>query len=246
MGNAKVAIVGQFDPEYAVHQATRDSVIHAEGRLGEVVNTVWISPDQLAESPQLLEDDYCAAIIAPRNPKTPRQLWPEIVAALTWLRTHDVPTLGIEYGFQHMVIEWAREVLGHASANSTAYDPDSPQPVIKKLDSGQAPIDKFNPVVIDIDVEFGSLLADVYGHSGRFSEAFRGHFGVNPDYVEEFRSAGVTFSASGHLGELSFPAAMEDRGRSFYLGVAYLPQNSSTASACHPLMEALLRRGLGL
>ncbi len=46
--------------------------------------------------------------------------------ALKWCRTHDVPTFGICLGMQCMVIEFARNVLGYADANSTEMDPQTP------------------------------------------------------------------------------------------------------------------------
>ena len=243
MAAAHISIVGKFDPEYAAHVATREAVIHAAADLGCVLNTRWVVPDELEDAESALADS-CGALIAPRNPKTPRQLWPEIVGALAWLRQKNLPTLAIEYGYQHMVIQSAREVLGLDDANSLAYDEATSCPVITRLHVDEAPIDKFHPIMVDFDIEEGSELAKAYGRHGQVSESFRGHYVMNPDYASEFEQAGAKLSARGHHGGVDFLAAMEWPELDFYMGVAWLPQNTSGPGAPHPLIRAFVEQAV--
>ena len=238
-----ISILGLFDAEYPAHVSTRESIIHAEKELGVVMNTRWITPEQLRDGMDCLEG-ACAALIAPRNPRTPRQLWPEILDALEWLRNRRIPTLGIEYGYQHMVIELARNVLGHELANSTAYDESTDFPVINKLFDDVPFVDRFSPEVIEVEVSDGSGLADLYGHAGVVRESFRGHFVMNPDYAPEFEAAGFRFPVRGQVGDRPFIAGLEWNALPFYTGVAYLPQAASAPDHCHPVIKGLLAAGL--
>ena len=56
------------------------------------------------------------------------------LGALTYARTHGIPTLGLCLGLQCMVIEFARNVAGLEKAGSTEFDPDSPEPVIATME----------------------------------------------------------------------------------------------------------------
>ncbi len=243
MSTPFVAIVGQFDPEYQAHVATHDALIHAMSAVGVVLNTRWVTPSQIADRDDVL-DGSCCALIAPRNPRTPRQLWPEILASLEWFEARRIPILGIEYGYQHMVIELARRILGDEGANSTAYDEQASLPVICRLETDQPPIDKFSPKDISITLEEGSRLAEIYGTTGPLTESFRGHYVTNPDFLTDFKSGGVSFPATGTWGDHSFVAALERHDLPFYAGVAYLPQYRSSAKAPHPLIRTLIEAGV--
>ncbi len=238
-----VSIVGQFDPEYAAHVATHDALIHAMAACQVVLNTKWVTPTQIVDRDDILDGTVCA-VIAPRNPKTPRQLWPEILASLEWFEARKIPVLGIEYGYQHMIIDLARRVLGREDANSTAYDEHAEFPVISRLELDHPPIDKFAPKEIQVELTRESRLAAIYGGAGPFTEEFRGHFVANPDFLPAFESHGVYFPGRGTLGDRTFVAAIERRDLPFYQGVAYLPQNRSTPEAPHPLMVALIEAAI--
>ncbi|MCA9322793.1 MAG: hypothetical protein KDB53_18775 [Planctomycetes bacterium] len=243
MAEGHITIIGRYDSEYPAHRATREAIIHAERTLGSVVNTRWITPDEMEDLDEALAGTR-GALIAPRNPKTPRQLWPEILGALGWLRENDIPTLAIEYGYQHLVIEAARHLLGKENANSLAYDEHTPCPVITLLDHDDGPIDKFSPREVSFEIEPDSRLAEIYGHAGVVKEEFRGHYVLNPDYASDFAVAGVKLSARGQVDEAGFLAALEWPQLRFCLGVAWLPQNRSRSGAPHPLFRAFVAESI--
>ena len=56
------------------------------------------------------------------------------IGALSYARTHGIPTLGLCLGLQCMVIEYSRNVAGLEKADSTEFDPDSPEPVIATME----------------------------------------------------------------------------------------------------------------
>lgn len=237
----RICIIGSFDSEYDGHVATREAVIHAADARGAVINTRWATPDELGDPAAVLEGAD-AALIACRNPKHPRRLMPDVLHALTWLRTQGIPTLGIECGFQHMVLEVAREVMGHAEANSLAYDDQAAPPVIRGLDedAGTLGRGRSKPQLRTFRLRSGTRLASLHPGQEEIEENFRSEFAINPDYVSELEGAGAAFSADGFLGETRFAAGLEWRAQPFFVGVAYLPQFGSRTDAPHPLFTALV------
>jgi CTP synthase (UTP-ammonia lyase) len=243
----RICIIGSFDSEYDGHIATRDAVIHAADARNAVINTRWVTPDELA-NPELALAGADAALIACRNPKHPRRLMPDVLHALTWLRKCGLPTLGIECGFQHMVIEIAREVMGRPQANSTAYEDRADPPVIRGLDADAGTRGIVEPSIQSFQLRSGTRLAAVHAGSEWIEESFRSEFAVNPDYVGELEGAGAAFSIDGYRDrqarEGRFAAALEWRAQPFYLGVAYLPQFRSSPERPHPLIASLVDRAL--
>lgn len=243
MAGRRICIIGSFDSEYDGHLATREAVIHAADEQHAVINTRWVTPDDLGDPAAALEGTD-AALVACRNPKHPRRLMADVLHALTWLRTRGVPTLGIECGYQHMVIEIAREVMGRPAANSVAYDDAADPPVIRGLDEDAGARGVVEPRPRLFRLRAGTRLAAIHEGRTEIEESFRSEYAVNPDYVAELEGAGAVFSADGFQGETRFAAGLEWRAQPFYVGVAYLPQFGSRAGAPHPLFRALVARAL--
>ncbi|MEE9391363.1 MAG: hypothetical protein V3W41_02545 [Planctomycetota bacterium] len=242
MRQTHISILGTFDGEYDGHVATRDAIIHAERALGVVINTRWITPDELSNPAESLADS-CGVLIACRNPKHLRRLMPDVLASLTFAREKQLPTLGIEGGFQHMLIEYARVVAGHPEANSTAYDEDSFYPLLTRLAPdlvGEKPREE--PCAIKLSA--GSRLREFYDGQEQITESYRSHYGLNADYMAELEAAGLAFSAEGEAFDRRFVAGFELPSLAFFVGVAFLPQHGSKKEHGHPLFRAFVESAL--
>ncbi|HCX86340.1 MAG TPA: CTP synthase, partial [Micrococcales bacterium] len=107
------------------------------------------------------------------------------LGALTWARTHQVPTLGICLGLQCMVIEYARTQLGLAQASSSEFHPDTPDPVVATMAEqlafvggegdlgGTMRLGSYPAVLVS-----GSVAAQAYG-TERVTERHRHRYEVN-------------------------------------------------------------------
>ena len=148
--------------------------------------------------------------------------------ALRWCREHDVPTFGICLGMQCMVIEYARDVLGLAEANSTEMNPLTPDNVIDLMEDQKSVTDKGGTMRLgayDCRLTPGSLAATAYGTT-EVSERHRHRFEFNNDYRAAFEAAGMVCSGENpatHLVEV-----VELPGKRWYLGTQYHPEYSST------------------
>jgi CTP synthase len=120
-------------------------------------------------------------------------------------RENDIPYLGLCYGLQLAMIEFARNVCGLEKANSTEIDEDTPHPVViilpekRNLENmgGTLRLGAY-PAVL----KKGTLVRKLYGGKEEVSERHRHRYEVNPDYHEELESAGVVFSGMSPDGRL--------------------------------------------
>jgi len=118
------------------------------------------------------------------------------IAAIKYAREHDIPFLGICYGFQLAVVEFARNVCGLTDANSTEINPESPYPVIDLMPE-QHGIDIKGATMRlgahKIVLKKGSLAHNLFGEE-EIEERHRHRFEVNLDYIEALKNNGLIFS----------------------------------------------------
>jgi CTP synthase len=118
------------------------------------------------------------------------------ITAIRFARENDVPFLGVCYGFQLAVIEFARDVCGLTDANSTEINPSSPYPVIDLMPEQRGIELKgatmrlgAHKIVVEPDT-----LAHCLYKSGEVYERHRHRFEINLDYSETLRKNGLVFS----------------------------------------------------
>ncbi len=119
------------------------------------------------------------------------------IACIRHARENGLPYLGICYGFQMAVVEYARNVCGLEGANTTEIVPDCPHPVIDILPE-QKKIEGLGGNMRlggqDIDITPGSLAAELFAGAQRVRERFRHRYEVDPKYIERIEEKGLVFS----------------------------------------------------
>ena len=102
----RLAILGEFDPAFRPHAATNDAIRHSRDRLGIDLHSQWLSTaDVTAEA----ISDCDGLWIAPGSPYKSME---RTLEAIRYARENAVPCLGTCGGCQHMIIEYARNVVG--------------------------------------------------------------------------------------------------------------------------------------
>ena len=156
-----------------------------------------------------------------------------------------IPCFGTCGGFQHIVIEYARNVLGIYDAEHEEYESSgSGQVLISKLECSLVGRE------LEIELKTGSMAAAAYG-SLRANERYYCNFGVNPAFAEVLRGGGAhrnecIVSASSRLlvsgsdieGEVRVLEA--PRPHPFFVGTLFVPQALSTLEHPHPLVSAFI------
>jgi len=113
-------------------------------------------------------------------------------------RENGIPCLGICLGFQVMVIEYARNVLGLKGANSTEFDPDTPHPVIRHATRVRSDPSKADQItIIEENENMGGTmrlgLQKTMTEGGELWERHRHRYEFNPDYLFKFMKSGFKF-----------------------------------------------------
>lgn len=124
------------------------------------------------------------------------------IVAIKYARENDIPFLGICYGFQLAVIEFARNVCGLTDANSTEINPETPYPVIDLMPEQRGIEIKgatmrlgAHKVVLKKD----SLAYELFGQEVIY-ERHRHRFEVNLDYIEALKDKGLSFTGKSSDG----------------------------------------------
>ncbi len=175
------------------------------------------------------------------------------MAAIRFARENSVPYLGICLGMQLATIEFARNVVGLAGANSTEFDPDTPHPVVAlitewmdrtgRIERRDATSDLGGTMRLGSQkcpVQPGTLAARIYG--AEVNERHRHRYEVNNIYVPQLEAQGYRVTARTPTENL--PEIMELPMHPFFIGVQFHPEFTSTPRTGHPLFSAFIHAAL--
>ena len=164
--------------------------------------------------------------------------------ALKWCREHDIPTFGICLGMQCMVIEFARNVLGLADANSTEMDIKTPHNVIDLMEDQKSVTAKGGTMRLgayDCVLKEGSKAAKAYG-STHVSERHRHRFEFNNDYRDQYEKAGMM--CVGENPETHLVEVVELPDHRWFIGTQYHPEYSSTVLSPNPIFLDFIKAAI--
>ncbi len=221
-----IGIIGEHDPGNETHVATDDALGHAAAALGVAVEAAWVSTVDVVVAARVLAR-FGGLLVAPGSPYRSME---GALRAIEHARRHDVPLLGTCGGFQHVVIEYARNVLGIADAQHAEVDPYASTLLVTPLScslAGQA---------LTVEVRPGTRAGDAYG-SARVTERYYCNFGLAPDRVDDLVGGGLCISGADDLGEVRIVELPRHR---FFVATLFVPQARSTAAEPHPLVTALV------
>jgi CTP synthase (UTP-ammonia lyase) len=221
----EIAILGEFDPEFPPHPATNAAIVHSCQQLDANIRGVWLSTQDIhLESLK----EYSGMWVAPGSPY---KNLVKTLSAIRYARENRVPCFGTCGGFQHIVIEYARNVLGYRDAQHAEYDPYASTLFVSSLTcslAGREMSLRFDP---------GSKVAQIYG-AIQVQENYYCNFGVNPDVVQLLKKGPMQFVGSDSEGEIR---VLELPDHPFFVGTLFVPQTRSRADCPHPLVTAFLR-----
>ncbi len=168
------------------------------------------------------------------------------LGALTYARTHGIPTLGLCLGLQCMVIEFAREVAGLQKAASTEFDPDCPEPVIATMEEQKPYVEGSGDLggtmrlgLYAAELAEGTLVRETYGEA-KIEERHRHRYEVNNTYVEQLAEAGLVFSGTNpELGLVEF-VELPREVHPYYVSTQAHPELRSRPTRPHPLFKGLI------
>ena len=251
-GDVNIVMVGKYvelsDSYKSLNEALRHAGMKNHVRVKiNYIDSETITPDNVA---QLAKFD---AILVPGGFGI-RGVEGKICAA-QFAREHKVPYLGICLGMQVATIEFARHVAGLKNANSTEFDPHSPNPVIALITEWKDEDGTIKTRSEDSDlggtmrlgaqssdVEKGTLAHKIYGDV--VTERHRHRYEANVHFLDTLRKAGLIISARTQREHLTEIVELPQDVHPWFVGVQFHPEFKSTPWDGHPLFNAFIRAAL--
>jgi len=236
-----IGLVGKYDLQDA-YKSIRESLSHA-GTYNDYkvnisfVNSEFLTEENVAEKLAGLD----GVMICPGFGQ--RGIEGKIVAA-HYTRTHNIPTFGICLGMQMMVIEFARNVLGYADANSREMDEKTPHNVIDIMEEQK------NITNMGGTMRLGAYECVLRQNSRVFSiykkehiqERHRHRYEFNNDFQKEFERSGM--QCVGRNPESDLVEIVEIPGLKWYIGTQFHPEYQSTVLHPHPLFVDFVKTAI--
>ncbi|MBQ8424662.1 MAG: CTP synthase [Clostridia bacterium] len=158
-----------------------------------------------------------------------------MLLSIRYARERKIPFLGIDFGMQLAVIEFARNVLGYATANSIEIDPNTDYPVIDSMVDKKRLIGLNSPMragAFDCEIKQNTNIAKLYGNN-IVSERHRHKFEFNNKYIEKYELNGMV--VIGTNPESGLVEIVECRNHPFFFGTSFIPQFKSRPNRPHPI-----------
>ena len=236
-----IGLVGKYDLQDA-YKSIRESLSHAGTYNDHKVNISFVNSEFLTEenvAEKLAGLD--GVMICPGFGQ--RGIEGKIVAA-HYTRTHNIPTFGICLGMQMMVIEFARNVLGYADANSREMDEKTPHNVIDIMEEQK------NITNMGGTMRLGAYECVLRQNSRVFSiykkehiqERHRHRYEFNNDFQKEFKRNGM--QCVGRNPESDLVEIVEIPGLKWYIGTQFHPEYQSTVLHPHPLFVDFVKTAI--
>ncbi len=239
-----VGITGKYTTVHDSYMSILKALEHTAPHLRAKVNVRWIDTtgvddDNVKEAMKGLDGVIVPGGFGSRGTEGK-------IACVRYARENDLPYLGLCYGFQMAVIEFARNVCGLEGANSTEIDDKAKHPVICILPE-QEEIEGLGGTMrlggFDMAIKEGTFAHKLYGKT-KVRERFRHRYNVDTKCIETLESKGMVFS--GVAPGKRIMQILEIPGKRFHVGTQFHPEFTSRPLSPNPLfrgfVEACLKK----
>jgi CTP synthase (UTP-ammonia lyase) len=222
----RIGVLGDFSASNPTHIATNNGIEHAAEVLGMQLEVVWLATDQKHELGSFA-GLFC-------SPGSPYKSLEGALNGIRYARENNVPFIGTCGGSQHLVLEYARNVMGIQDAAHAETDPYASRLFITPLSCSLV------GKKMDVILKPGSKAANIC-QAARITEAYYCNFGLNPECQASLEAAGLKISGTDENGEARI---MELDSHPFCIGTLFVPQTRSVAGNPHPLILEFCRMAM--
>ncbi len=238
----RIAMVGKYVDLADAYKSLHEALVH-----GGIANDCRVEIDYV-DSERVEEEGLPPEVLHADGVLVPMGFGPRgtegKIATVQYAREHKVPFLGICFGMQMAVIEFARHVCGLEGANSTEIDEHTAHPVIHMMSEQRRVTRKGGTMRLgayECIVRENSLAYRLYGKR-RISERHRHRYEVNNQYRNILEQHGMVFSGLSPDEQLVEMIELEDHP--FFLASQFHPEFKSRPSEPHPLFKGFVRAAL--
>jgi len=222
----RIGLIGDFDPSVTAHQAIPPALALAAASLDCQVVLEWIPTESITTATRAAGFDGLWCV-----PASPYRSTEGALTGIRFARETPRPFLGTCGGFQHAVLEFARDVLGWADAEHAEMAPGSSRAVIGPLACALVEVTgtvRFVP---------GSRIARAYGQPESV-EGYHCSYGLSPAFADALSRGPLRMTASDAAGDAR---ALELDGHPFFVLTLFQPERAALRGVAPPLVAAFLR-----
>lgn len=247
----RVAMIGKYfdtgdftltDSYLSVMEALKFAA--AKAKVG--IEIEWVDSKTIEKNPAILKDIFkrCHGLIVPGGFGTTGV--DGILKSIEYVRKNKIPYLGICYGMQLAVIEYAQNVLGLKDAHTTEINKNAKHKIIDIMESQKENLVK---LAMGGSMRLGSFKCKllkgsiVYGlyNSDEVVERHRHRYEVNNAYVEDLEKKGLKFSGKSTDGKLMEMIELNKKDHPFFVATQSHPEFLSRPTSSHPLFDGLVK-----
>ena len=237
-----IGLIGKYVELKDSYKSISESFIHGGVANEAKVNVEWIHSETLTKDNIQKSLGHLNGILVAPGFGT-RGISGKI-EAVNFARENNVPFLGICLGMQVAVIEFARNVLKMADANTTEISEKTKFPVISMMEE-QKQVSYFGGTMrlgtYKCQLKSNSKASLAY-NTENINERHRHRFEFNNSYLEQFEKEGML--ASGRNPETGLVEVIEIPNHPWFVGVQFHPEYKSTVAKPHPLFVAFVQAAL--
>ncbi|WLG86260.1 CTP synthase [Pseudomonas cucumis] len=221
----RIALIGDYDPQVTAHQAIPIALGMAAEHSDKDIQFQWLATDTINADTPL--DDFDGFWCVPASPYRDMD---GALRAIRFAREQQRPFLGTCGGFQHAVLEFARNVLGWKDAEHGETSPDATRALLTPLTCSMV------EAVDSIHLLEGSLIAKAYKNA-EIREGYRCRYGVNPEFERELLKQQLHAVGHDSAGGLR---AVELKDHPFFVATLFQPERAALKGILPPLVRALI------
>lgn len=221
----RIALVGDYNHDVVAHQAIPLAIDDAAAVLEITADYDWLATSEIKSRDDLV--GYDAIWVVPASPyKNPEGAF----IAIQYARENAIPFLGTCGGFQHAIIEYARNVMGVGDAAHQETD-----------SAGRMVIVPLNCSLVEQEAEVelrpNTLIARAYGRE-KISEGYHCNYGISPDFAAELEKSDMRVTGWDEDGEIR---AVELSNHPFFVATLFQHERNALAGRPVPLVQAMLK-----
>ena len=221
----RIALVGDYNHDVVAHQAIPLAIDDAAAVLEITADYDWLATSEIKSRDDLV--GYDAIWVVPASPyKNPEGAF----IAIQYARENAIPFLGTCGGFQHAIIEYARNVMGVGDAAHQETD-SAGRMVIVPLSCSLVEQEA------EVELRPNTLIARAYGRE-KISEGYHCNYGVSPDFAAELEKSDMRVTAWDEDGEIR---AVELINHPFFVATLFQHERNALAGRPVPLVQAMLK-----
>lgn len=222
-----IGLIGDYSSEVAAHIAIPKSLQLAADDRETEVEVTWLATESIVQNLERLSSFdglWCV-------PASPYVSMDGALSAIRFAREQHRPFLGTCGGFQHALIEYARNVLGYVEADHAETNPDATMPLIAPLSCSL--VEASGAIKLKED----SRISRVYGRA-EIVEQYHCNYGVNPRYQRLLEAGDMKVTGVDAEGETR---VVELTGHPFFVATLFQPERSAFSGIVHPLIRSYLQ-----